>query len=98
MHSDFITFRRLENLNVTIPMIEQSHFLGVRVGDHYMLLQRFTMGVYLALLHFPLTSGPTCSAKVSPDLKPLLHHADPSHVLCPSPCNRARLTTYGIPN
>jgi hypothetical protein len=41
-----------------------------------MSLQRFTTGVYHALIRFPLTSGPACSAKVSSDLEPLLHLVD----------------------
>jgi hypothetical protein len=41
-----------------------------------MSLQRFTIGVRHALLRFPLTSGPACSAKDSPDLGPLLHLMD----------------------
>jgi hypothetical protein len=43
MHSDFITFRRLENIHVAMPQIEQSHFRGVRPGDHYMPLQKLTL-------------------------------------------------------
>jgi hypothetical protein len=61
MHSDFITFRRLENLHVAMPSKEQTHFLGVWPGDHYILLQRVTLG------------SMTCLAKVSPQ-RPLLHH------------------------
>jgi hypothetical protein len=81
-----------------MPAKAQSHYHGVRAGDHYMSLQRFTIGVCHVLLQFLLTSVPACSAKVSLDLGPLLHHVDPCHVLCLSPRNRARLTTYNIPN
>jgi hypothetical protein len=41
-----------------------------------MSLQMSTTGVHQALLQFPLTSGPTCSAKISLDLGPLLHLVD----------------------
>jgi hypothetical protein len=41
-----------------------------------MSLQRFTIGVHHALLQFSLTSGPTYSAKDSPDLGPLFHLVD----------------------
>jgi hypothetical protein len=44
MYSDFITFRRLENLHVAMLAEAQTHFLGVWPGDHYMPLQRFTPG------------------------------------------------------
>jgi hypothetical protein len=90
--------KRLENLYVTMPAKAQSHCHGVRPGDHYMSLQSFTIGVCHALLRFPLTSGPACSAKVSPYLGPLLHHVDPGHIIHLSSRNRARLTTYSIPN
>jgi hypothetical protein len=63
-----------------------------------MLLQRFTIRVCHALLWFPLTSGPACSAKVSPDLSLLLHQVDSGHVLRLFPRIRVRLTTYIIPN
>jgi hypothetical protein len=80
-------------------LTEHNHTsFGVRSRDHYMPLQRFATGVCHALLWFPLTSGPACSAKVSPNLGPLLHHVEPGHILLLSPCNRARLTTYSIPN
>jgi hypothetical protein len=54
MHSDFISFRRLENLPVAMSAKAQSHCRGVRLGDHYMPLRRFTTGVRHALLRFPL--------------------------------------------
>jgi hypothetical protein len=44
MHSDFITFRQLENHYVAKPAKAQSHSLGVRPGDHYMFLQMFALG------------------------------------------------------
>jgi hypothetical protein len=44
-HSDFMTFLRLENLPVAMPTKAQSQCRGVRLGDHYMPLQRFTIGV-----------------------------------------------------
>jgi hypothetical protein len=97
-YSDFITFRWLVNIHVTMPAKAQSHYHGVSPGDHYMPLQMFTTWACHAFLPFPLTSGPASSAKVSPDLRLLLHHVDPGHVLCLSPCNRARLTTNNIPD
>jgi hypothetical protein len=63
-----------------------------------MPLQRLTIGACHVVLWFPLTSGPTCSANVSPNLGPLLHHVDLGHVLRLSPRNRARLITYSILN
>jgi hypothetical protein len=90
--------KRVENLHVAMSAKAQSHCRGVRPIDHYMLLQWFTTGVCYALLWFPRTSGPTSSAKVSPDLGPLLHNVDPGHILHLSPCNLARLATYSIPN
>jgi hypothetical protein len=72
MHSDFITFQRLENLHVAMPTKSQTHILGMWPGDHYMPLQRFNLGSMtyfakvspieapLALLRFPH--------------RPLLHH------------------------
>jgi hypothetical protein len=81
-----------------MPAKHNNTSFGVRLGDHYMPLQSFTTGVCHALLQFLLTAGPACSAKVSPDLGPLLHHVDPGHVLCLSPCNQARHTSYSIPN
>jgi hypothetical protein len=53
MHSDFITFRRLENLHVTIPAKAQSHFRGVGPVDHYIPLQRLTIGAYYASYSTP---------------------------------------------
>jgi hypothetical protein len=53
MHSDFITFQRLENLHVAMPWIAQSHFCGVRPGDHYMILQRLTIGASYASYSTP---------------------------------------------
>jgi hypothetical protein len=47
---------------MAIPAKAQTHFLGVWPGDHYMPLQRFTLG------------SMTCLAKISPQ-RPLLHHA-----------------------
>jgi hypothetical protein len=44
MCSDFLTFRWLENLHIAMPAKAQTHFLGVWLGDHYMLLQKFTLG------------------------------------------------------
>jgi hypothetical protein len=73
-----------------------------------MPLQRPTIGVYHALLRIPTQSGPTCSAEVSRTKWPLLHHVvqaihkechkDGSQRQEPSPLNRARHTTYSIPN
>jgi hypothetical protein len=42
--------KRLENLPIAMPAKAQSHFHGVRPGDHYMTLQRFIAGVCHALL------------------------------------------------
>jgi hypothetical protein len=62
--------------------VDKPHFyhsytsFGVWHRDNYMSLQRFTTGVRHALLWFPLTLGPTCSAKVSSYLGPLLHLVD----------------------
>jgi hypothetical protein len=53
MRTDFITFRRLENLHVTMPRIAQSHFRGVRPGDHIMPLQRLTIGASYASYSTP---------------------------------------------
>jgi hypothetical protein len=39
--------------------------LGVWLRDHYMLLQRSTIGVCHALLHFSEQMVPACSVKVS---------------------------------
>jgi hypothetical protein len=58
--SDFITFQRLENLHVAMLAKHNHTFFGVRRGDHYMPLQRFTLG------------SMTCLAKVSPQ-RPLLY-------------------------
>jgi hypothetical protein len=52
MRSYFITFRRLENLHVAMPTKVQSHYRGVKQGDQYMSLQRFTIGVCYVLLRF----------------------------------------------
>jgi hypothetical protein len=43
MRSDFITLRRLENLHVVL-LAEHNHTsYGVRLGDHYMPLNRLTI-------------------------------------------------------
>jgi hypothetical protein len=52
MHIAFITFEQLENL-VAMPRIAQPHFRGVRPGDHYMPLQRLTMGAFYASYNTP---------------------------------------------
>jgi hypothetical protein len=62
MHSDFITFWQIQNLHVAMPAKHNHTSFGVRLGDHYMPLQRFTLG------------SMTCLDKVSPQ-RPLLHHA-----------------------
>jgi hypothetical protein len=69
MSSDFITSYAPRKPPFTILYTS----VGVWPRDHYMSLQRSTIGVCHALVQFPLTLGPTCSAKVSPDLGPLLH-------------------------
>jgi hypothetical protein len=81
---------------------------GVWPGDHYMPLQRPTTGVCHALLWIPTQSGLACSAEVSRTKWPLLHRVvQVVHKECrkggsykqePSPLNRARHTTYSIPN
>jgi hypothetical protein len=42
--------KQLENLHVVMPAKAQSHRRGVRPGDHYILLQMFTTGVYHVFL------------------------------------------------
>jgi hypothetical protein len=61
MHSDFITHRWLENLLSAILYIS----FGIWSRDHYMPLQRSTIGVCHALLWFPEQTVPACSTKVS---------------------------------
>jgi hypothetical protein len=73
-----------------------------------MPLQRPTTGVCHALLRITTQSGPACSAEVSRTKWPLLHHVvqavhkechkDGSQRQESSPLNRARHTTYSIPN
>jgi hypothetical protein len=43
-HSDFMTFWRLENLHAAMPAKHNHTSIGVRLGDHYMSLQRSTPG------------------------------------------------------
>jgi hypothetical protein len=71
--SDFITFQRLENLHVAMLAKRNHTFFGVRPGDHYMPLQRFTLGSMTCLAKIS-HRGHSCIAKVSPQ-RPLLHHA-----------------------
>jgi hypothetical protein len=69
-HSDFITFRRLENLHVAMLAKHNHASFGVRSGDHYMLFTKVPLGQSCILLRIP-------------NLGPLLHQADPrySHTL-----------------
>jgi hypothetical protein len=60
--SNFIIFWWLENLQVAMMAKHNQTSFGVRPGDHYMPLQRFTLYSMI------------CLAKVSPQ-RPLLHHA-----------------------
>jgi hypothetical protein len=63
---------RLENLLFAILYTSFS----VWPRDHYMSLQRFTIGLTHALLWFSLTSISACSAKVTSYLEPLLYLMD----------------------
>jgi hypothetical protein len=81
MHSDFITFQQIENIHVAMPAKAQSHCCGVRLGDHYMSLQRSTLDrMSCCTICFPFLGttkypqAPFIIAKVYPQ-KPLLHHA-----------------------
>jgi hypothetical protein len=70
MYSDFITFRRLENLYAVISVKHNHTFFGVRSGDHYILFTKVPLGQSYILLRFA-------------PLRPLLHQTDPrySHTL-----------------
>jgi hypothetical protein len=73
-----------------------------------MPLQMPTTEVCHTLLRIPTQSDPACSAEVSRIKWPLLHHVVQavdkechkvrSYRQEPSPLNRARHTTYSIPN
>jgi hypothetical protein len=63
---------RLENLFFAILY----NSFGVWPKDHYMPLQRSTVGVSHALLQSPVTRVAASEAKVSSWLEPLLHHVD----------------------
>jgi hypothetical protein len=66
MHSDFITFWRLENLHVAMLAKHNHTSFGVRLGDHYMPFTKVPLGQSWILLRFP-------------HLRPLLHQADPRY-------------------
>jgi hypothetical protein len=70
MRSDFITFRRLENIYVAMLTKHNHTSFGMRLGDHYMPFTK---------VHF----GQSCILLRISHLGPLLHQADPrySHTL-----------------